>query len=128
MAARFFFTAFCLLSLSISSFALEPKNPVSLCERFIEGPDRSQCEKKMTDLKPDWYLATVCNDNFDDLLFYECLDLNKLGSFSPEKLNDCMGDQLSDPTRNACVRKALTTEAKSFQDAKPKGSHKKKTK
>jgi hypothetical protein len=128
MTSRFFFTAFCLFCTCISSFALEPKNPTSLCERFIEGPDRSQCEKKMTVLKPDWYLATVCNDNFDDLLFYECLNLNKLGSFSPEKLNDCMGDQLSDPSRNDCVRKALTTEAKSFQNAKPKGSPQKKKK
>lgn len=108
-----------LLLLSIKAGAIEPRNPLSLCERFLEGPDRSKCEEKMTQQKPDWYVASVCNSNFDDQLFYDCVALSKLGSFSPDKLETCLGDQYTDAARMTCIKGALTTPARSFQSTSP---------
>lgn len=117
-----------ILIFSSLAQAIEPQNPLSLCERFLEGPDRTKCETRMTSLKPDWYLATVCNSDFDDKLFFDCVELSKLGSYSPEKLNDCLGDQYTDSARMTCVKAALTTPAKAFQKATPTGKAKTKAK
>jgi hypothetical protein len=78
----------------------------------------------MTRQKPDWYVASVCNSNFDDQLFYDCVELSKLGSFSPEKLEGCLGDQYTDAARMTCIKGALTSPAKSFQNSSPSGKSK----
>lgn len=105
--------------------AIEPQNPLFLCERFIEGPERTECEERMTKLKPDWYLATVCNKNFDDKSFYDCTELTKLGGFAPDKLDSCVGDEHNDSSRINCVKAALTKPEKAFQPATLKPAAKK---
>ncbi|MEZ0391462.1 MAG: hypothetical protein ACAH59_04555 [Pseudobdellovibrionaceae bacterium] len=99
--------------------ALEPQNPIALCERFLEGPEKVECEKKMKDLSPDWYLATVCNQNFTDPSFYECVELTKTGAFSPRKLDLCTRDGISDSTRIACIKAAKTNTLEAFQNRQP---------
>lgn len=100
---------------SALAIALEPQNPASLCDRFLVGPPKTKCEKKMKALNPDWYLATVCNQNFDDNAFYECVDLTKSGAYSPLKLEACEADELSDQDRLGCVRSARTGIQEAFQ-------------
>jgi hypothetical protein len=94
--------------------ALEPQDPKSLCDRFL-GADQESCEKKVSELKPDWYLAAVCNRQFDDRLFYECIGLSAKHSFSPLSLEPCEANELSDMDRMKCVESAQTTVAKSYQ-------------
>jgi len=112
------------LMISLSAHALEPQNPVALCERFLIGPPKEACEKKMKSLKPDWYLATVCNENFDDQAFYDCVGLTKLGNYSPLKLEVCGGSELSDLDRIACVRSASSNSREAFQQRAPASAKK----
>ena len=49
----------------LSAFAVEPQNPVTLCERFIAPDIKLNCEKKIKKMSPDWYLAGVCEKQFD---------------------------------------------------------------
>lgn len=100
-----------------ATLALEPQDPKALCDRFL-GSDQETCEKKMTDLKPDWYLAAVCSHQFDDKLFYECVSLSQKHSFSPLSLEPCDSAELSDTDRMKCVESAKTTLAQSFQPEK----------
>lgn len=102
---------------SITCFGLQPQDPKSLCDRFL-GSDQAACEKKMTELKPDWYLATVCNRQFDDKLFYDCVSKGVRSTFSPMALQACDSDELSDTARMSCIDAAKTPLAGSFQDQK----------
>jgi len=102
------------------AFALEPQNPLSLCERFIDDTQKSQCEKRMQALQPDWYLAAACDQAYNDNIFYECLSLQR--DFSPEKLAPCMSEELSDTARMNCIKQARSPHESAFQShqVKPK--------
>lgn len=116
-----------LLAAPLFSQALEPQNPVSLCaERFIVGAPKEDCEKKMKALKPDWYLATVCNQSFDDKAFWKCVELTKTGQFSPVQLETCGGDELTDIDRLDCVNEARASKSEAFQQRAPASAKKKK--
>jgi hypothetical protein len=105
------------LVFAVLAQALEPQDPKSLCDRFLGG-DQESCEKKVSELKPDWYLAAVCNRQFDDKLFYECIGLSAKHSFSPINLEPCDAQELNDMDRMKCVEGAKTTLAKSYQPEK----------
>jgi hypothetical protein len=96
---------------------VEPQDPASLCDRFLGGAQDS-CAKKMKEMKPDWYLAAVCNLQSDDKLFYQCLSKGVNLSFSPRDLEACSSTELSDQERMSCIDKARTTLASSFQNEK----------
>lgn len=119
MKQKFFFALIAMISSQAPVQALEPQNPVTLCERFLEGPPREACEKEMKALNPDWYLATACNQIFDDKAFYECVKLGKTAAFSPIKLESCMGLELIDFDRLACVKSARTEIPEAFQKRMP---------
>ena len=106
---------FFLVLASVQVLALEPQNPVSLCDRFL-GAAQTECEQKMKDSKPDWYLATVCNLQFEDKLFYECLSLGGKQSFSPKALEACASHEMNDADRMTCIQNSRSTLAESFQD------------
>ncbi len=92
----------------ITGSALSPQNPITLCDRFVEGPDRVSCEKKMKDLAPDWYLASLCSKQYDDKAFYECVGLTKTTSFSPKRLEACDVEGFSDKSRYECIKGTRT--------------------
>jgi hypothetical protein len=108
-----------MMIISLEALAIEPQNPVTLCDRFLVGPPKEDCEKKMKNWNPDWYLATVCNETFSDTSFYECVQYSKLGSYSPQKLETCSGDGLTDIDRLSCVKSARADRAEAYQQAKP---------
>jgi hypothetical protein len=94
--------------------ALEAQEPTSLCDRFL-GSAQEACVKKITEMKPDWYLASVCNLQFDDKIFFDCLSLGAKHSFSPSALEACTAPDLSDADRMICIEKAHSSLADSFQ-------------
>ncbi len=94
--------------------ALEAQEPTSLCDRFLGGAQES-CVKKITEMKPDWYLASVCNLQFDDKIFFDCLSLGTKHSFSPSALEACTSADLNDADRMTCIQKAHSSLADSFQ-------------
>jgi hypothetical protein len=125
------FTFITTLLLSMSTLALDPQDPKSLCERFLGGAQAS-CEKKISDIKPDWYVASVCNRQFDDKLFFECLLIGKNSVFSLQKLEPCDSNDLTDQQRMTCVQGAQVALGDSFQSSQvsrmPASTPSKKTK
>jgi hypothetical protein len=85
------------------ALAVEPKNPVTLCERFISPKIKSDCEKRIEKLGPDWYLASVCEKQFEDVQFFECLQLSASQNFSPTKLDQCDQVGIPDKERINCL-------------------------
>ncbi len=101
-----------------TSTSIDPKNPVSLCERFIVPQAKAACEKKIEKWGPDWYLASVCEKQFDDSLFFNCLQLSQSKNFSPVALETCNADGLSDQERLSCLTKSGVQHV--YQDVKLK--------
>lgn len=102
---------------SFACWALQPQDPKASCDRFL-GSDQAVCEKKLSEMNPDWYLAAVCNRQFDDQLFYECVSKGIRHSFSPTALQKCDSEDLSDQERMTCIDAAKAPLADSFQDKK----------
>jgi len=84
--------------------AIESINPKSVCDRFVNSDDQKYCSQKITKLKPDSYLAGVCQKQFDDDAFWDCMELSTVASFDPKKLDHCSGTELSDQQRLSCVK------------------------
>lgn len=104
---------------AIQSLALDMTNPVSLCDRFLSETEQQACEKRVSALKPDWYLATTCGKQDDDQIFFECLELTKTGQFAPLKLDLCTMDNLVDSDRMTCIKAARTDSKEAFQQPRP---------
>ena len=106
---------------------LAPKNPKDLCDRFIAPESRKECEGKIKKISPDWYLSTICDQQFDDIDFWNCLELSKTANFSPVKLEACNKDGLSDQEKMGCLRKLAKESSKgsAFQGARIAPSKKK---
>lgn len=94
-----------LISFCLNISALEAKNPISLCERFISPDAKKSCENKIKDLGPDWYLSSICEKQFDDNLLFSCLELSKKNDFSPLSLRACDDAKLTDQMRMSCLLK-----------------------
>ena len=107
------------LSLPHEALAIEVQNPKALCERFLTSGERLRCEDQMKELKPDWYLAGVCNKQFEDKAFYDCLNLSKTAQFSPQKLEACEQADTTDEVRMDCIHKAEVSPAQAFQATAP---------
>lgn len=93
-----------LALIGLSALALEPVNPVSLCDRFIKDTDIARCQAQAKKLDLDWYAATVCGQMDDDQEFLNCW--KKIGgmSFSPQKMENCAKEDLSDSQRLSCLQ------------------------
>ena len=89
--------------------AIEMQNPATLCERFLTSTEKSQCETEMKKLQPDWYLAGICNKQFEDTAFYDCIHLSKSAQFSLEKLDACDQTETTDEGRLTCVKGSMVS-------------------
>ena len=107
-----------------SAFALEQLNPILLCDRFKEVGERKQCEEQMAKLEPDWFLASVCDKQVDDLQFYDCLVTAQTLELSPEKLKRCERQSMADEMRVECVRAAKVSQLEATFKPTPGGSGK----
>lgn len=95
-----------LLVIPLFTLALEPSNPVALCDRF-EGNEVKKCEQRMQKEEVDWYAATVCNLQKDTTSFWKCWDEARNTQFIPAKLEKCGEDkQLDDLQRLSCLKEA----------------------
>ena len=92
------------LSFSFRANAVEAKNPVSLCDRFLSSVDKDNCESRVKEMQPDWYIASVCEKQESDASFYRCLELGKTVSVSPAQLTQCE-EADSDMSRIACIQR-----------------------
>ena len=88
-----------------SSFAvgLEPKNPTALCERFLSIENQKSCEEQVKKIGPDWYLAAVCENIFEDSHFFSCLEMSRSANFNPRSLEKCASSELDDEQKLSCL-------------------------
>ena len=106
------------------SWALEPQNPVTLCDRFVTEIDKASCEKQLTQLAPDWYLASLCGKFSEDAGFYRCMGLSKSMEISPKKLEACDQAEATDEGRLSCIQSAkVSAKATAFQPLRAPASH-----
>ncbi len=116
MRYRFYILALLLSNLTCFTcltWAIEPTNPLTLCERFIAPETKKDCENKIKKIAPDWYLATVCEKQFEDKDFFSCLELSEKYNFSPAKLGPC-AEHMLDSERLGCLKMHASEFA--FQD------------
>lgn len=109
-----------LLSLLISSpaaFALDPQNPSTFCDRFLGELEKTNCEKRVKTLGPDWYLAKVCEKQFDDENFWGCLELSQRFNFNPKTLGPCEDTGMTDTQRLLCVEEKALRKNASIMEA-----------
>lgn len=85
--------------------ALNPVEPSTLCERFIQKKDKKNCEDQAKKLDLDWYAATVCDLIENDTQFLKCWAEVDGKIFSPPDLIDCVSDDLQDDERRSCLQK-----------------------
>ncbi len=84
--------------------AIESVMPYTLCDRFITMDEQISCKKRLEKLETDSYLAGVCQKQFEDDSFWECMEMSNKMSFDPKVLEGCLIDGYSDKQRLDCVR------------------------
>ena len=83
---------FATLGWTWNTHAIEPINPKTLCERYLAESKQQECEKKIERISPDWYLSATCEKIFDEGYFWECIELNTIASFNPNKVGECQSN------------------------------------
>lgn len=94
-----------LLPFSVFSSDLEPIAPDSACERFLDHSSQEQCFKLTREIG-DSYVAALCNQQFSNDEFFNCLETAKNYTFDPKKLSACNLEETSDTERTACLKAA----------------------
>lgn len=95
-----------ILSLFVSqnSFAIDAVSPESTCDRFQAKLEKKKCLEKIKKIQPDSYLSAICEKQFDDDAFFDCMETADVATFDPLKVSKCDDGQLSDQARIECVR------------------------
>lgn len=86
-----------------NSDALEPQNPVALCDRFIKPTDQKDCQKKAAKMDLDWYASSVCGLMQDDHEVMTCWQKIQGKQFSVQALEKCRDASMKDSDRLSCL-------------------------
>jgi len=92
-------TFIAILIIPLLVVAIEAINTQSACDRFITSKEQKTCMKRLEQLQPDSYLTGVCQKQFGDDTFWECMELGTTATFDPKKTETCSGNNLSDAQR-----------------------------
>lgn len=99
-----FIALFILISGPNMLFAIEPMDPVTMCERFIGEKEKASCTEKAKKYDLDWYAASICYQLEEDKLFFKCWDNINGFAFNPKQLEKCDGNkETPDESRYACI-------------------------
>jgi hypothetical protein len=104
---------FAILMIPLLVLAIDSMNPRALCERFVATPDQKSCQKRIEKMQPDSYLAALCQHQFDDDAFWECLETGNAVALDPKKLDKCFQNEFSDEQRLGCLRSLIGNAAPS---------------
>ena len=108
-----------LLLISFQAIASDPINPQTLCDRFLTGEEIKECEFRIKAIRPDWYLASACQHQFDNESFFECLSFSRTYTFNPRTIEKCESGELSDEQRTNCVKSVAIKEKKYSKERLP---------
>lgn len=114
------------LLLSLTLFAADPINPMTLCDRFLAKEEIKECEFRIKATRPDWYLAGVCQQQFDNEAFFECLSLSRGNNFDPIEIQKCAGTEMNDSERMGCLQGIAKATPPQFEKEKRSPASKKK--
>ncbi len=93
-----------ILAIPLLTYALDPKDPKSLCERIVSETAKNSCVQFAASNDLDWYAAAACNELNDDDLFLKCWKQIPGGKFNPETLDFCTRHpDDSDADRYKCI-------------------------
>ncbi len=84
--------------------AIESVKPETICDRFVNSDDQKFCQKKIQKLNADSYLSGICQKQFDDDAFWDCMELSQVASFDPKKIDHCSVTEMGDQQRIACLK------------------------
>lgn len=99
-------THLAFLLIPLLTLAIEPTNPMALCDRFLGDKDKATCMLKTTKEALDWYASSACSLQQDDKNFMHCLDEIRGATFNPEALELCAkSSDISDESRLSCIKK-----------------------
>jgi hypothetical protein len=116
-------TLIAIILVPLIVLAIESMNPRSVCDRFTGPADQKSCQARVEALKPDSYLAAVCQKQFEDSAFWNCMELSKTASFDARKLDLCTGADINDQQRFNCLKEIAQAPGKNeFQPASASGA------
>ena len=98
-----------ILTIPLIVMAIDAVNPPALCDRFVTKSQQKSCQKKMTKIDPDSYLAAACEKQFSDEGFWNCLELSNTMTFDPKKMDECFSGDFSDTQRVDCLKRVAVT-------------------
>ncbi len=99
-----FQTYLVIFAIPFVTFALNPQEPKSFCERLLSEKDKSDCVQASQKTNMDWYAASACNSLVSDQMFMNCWGQIQNGLFNPEALDFCTkSDEDMDQERLACI-------------------------
>lgn len=105
MSSPWFSLLLVIFNITEPAAALNPIEPSTLCDRFIQDQDKKQCERQAIKLDLDWYAASVCDLLDSDSQFLKCWTEVDGKIYSPPDLIDCVSEDLVDEDRRACLRR-----------------------
>ncbi|MBC7371427.1 MAG: hypothetical protein H7326_07680 [Bdellovibrionaceae bacterium] len=106
MLGVFLKSSFIFLIIPIITLAIEPSNPIGICDRFIGEQEKAECVAKTSKSDLDWYAASACSLQQEDKNFHACINEIQQATFNPEALEICAKDSnMSDSQRFLCIRK-----------------------
>jgi len=100
-------TLLAILLVPLLVWAIDSINPVTLCDRFVTSVEQKSCQEKIQKMKPDSYLAGLCQHQFEDDSFWQCLEVGQTAKINPKKLEACFPTDLNDADRLSCLRKQI---------------------
>lgn len=107
-----------ILAIPFITYALDPKDPKSFCERLVSETAKHSCLQMSSENNLDWYAAAACNELNDDELFLKCWKQISGGKFNPETLDFCTRHpDDTDADRLKCIV-SMKNKNFSFQDLK----------
>lgn len=84
--------------------AIDTMNPKTACDRFVTSEDIKACNQRIKKIEPDSYLLALCEKQFDDDNFWECLELGNVANFDPKKMEKCESTEFNDTQRMDCLK------------------------
>ena len=95
---------FVIFSIPFITFALDPKDPETICERLLGEATKNKCKEIAKKKNLDWYAAAACNELDDDQIFMSCWEKIVDAQFNPEALDFCTRRSSdSDQDRFNCI-------------------------
>lgn len=91
------------LLIPLLTLAIDPINPKSYCDRFLDDQKQNECFQKAKQNNSDWYVIYACNKLHDDKNFLKCWDFTFGNTFNPLALDLCIKNQTNENSDDSSI-------------------------